>query len=220
MDVIEAIRTRRSIRGFKPDPVPGETLREILDIATRAPSGMNTQPWEITVVTGKTLDNIRQGNLEMLRSAAAANPAVPVRPFEGKYRERQIGVAVQLFQSMGITEEDREKRAGWLQRGFRFFDAPAAFILSADKSVIASMAVFAIGSLSQTICLAALRYGLGTCIEDQGVRFPDVLRKCADIPESHQPVVSIAIGYPDWDFPANQVVSTREPLENVVTWRD
>ena len=218
MDIIEAIRSRKSIRGYKPDPVPREILRGILESATRAPSAMNTQPWEITVVTGKTLDNIRQGNIEMLKSVVAANPAVPARPFEGKYRERQIEVAVQLFTSMDIAEEDREKRAEWMQRGFRFFDAPAAFILSVDESVIASMAVFAIGAIAQTICLAALHYGLGTCIEDQSIRSPEVLRKFTKIPESHQPVIGIAIGYPDWDFPANKVESTREPLENVITW--
>ena len=218
MDVVEAIRKRKSIRGYKPDPVPPETLSEILEIATRAPSGMNTQPWEITVVTGKALDSIRQGNLEMLKSTA--NQGAPARAFEGKYRQRQIEIAVQLFTVMGIAEEDREKRAWWMQKGFRYFEAPAVFILSVDKSVIASMAAFAIGALAQTICLAALNYGLGTCIEDQGIRFLEVLKKFTGIPESHQPVIAIAIGYPDPDFPANKVESTREPLEKVVTWCD
>ena len=218
MEIMEAIRLRKSIRGYKPDPVPQEALREILEIATRAPSGMNTQPWEITVATGQVLVNIRQGNIEMLNSTAAQSQAVPARPFEGKYRQRQIDIAVQLFKLMGIAEEDREKRAAWMQRGFRFFDAPAAFILSVDKSLGDSMAVFAIGTIVQTICLAALDYGLGTCIEDQGIRFPEVVRKFTHIPESKRLIISIAIGYPDWDFPANKAESTREPLENVVTW--
>ena len=218
MDVVEAIRTRKSIRGYKPDPVPEETLREILEIAIRAPSGMNTQPWEITVVTGKTLDDLRQGNIETLMSGAANQAAPGRRAFEGKYRQRQVDLAVQLFTLMGIDREDREKRALWMQRGFRFFDAPAAFILSVEKSHGESMAAFAIGALAQTICLTAVNYGLGTCIADQGIIFPEVVRKFTGIPESQQPVISIAIGYPDWDFPANKVESTRDPLENVVTW--
>ena len=67
-----------------------------------------------------------------------------------------------------------------------------------------------IGAVMQTICLAALHYGLGTCIEDQGVMYPAVLRKFAGIPESRRIIISIAVGYPDWDFPANKVESARE----------
>ncbi len=219
MDLIEAIRTRKSIRGYKPDPVPEATLREILEIATRAPSGMNTQPWEITVVTGKTLDNLRRGNVERLKSGTPANVTAPARrAFEGKYRQRQVDLAIQLFTLMGIGREDKEKRDWWMERGFRYFDAPAAFILSAENSLGESSAAFSLGSLAQTICLTALNYGLGTCIADQGIMFPDIVRKFTNMPESRQPVISIAIGYPDWDFPANRVKSTREPLESIVTW--
>ena len=220
MDITEAIRSRKSIRGYKPDPVPKEILREILEIATRAPSGLNIQPWEITVVTGEVLNNIRQSNIEMLRSGAIANRATGVRAIEGKYRQRQVDLAIELFRLMDIPREDRVKRAEWLQRGFRFFDAPAAFILSVDKSLGERMVLMDIGALMQTICLAALHYGLGTCIEDQGAMFPEVIRKFTGLPESKQIVISIAIGYPDWDFPANRLESKREPLENVVTWCD
>ena len=135
MNILEAINSRKSIRGYKPDPVHREILAEIIDIATRSPSAMNTQPWEITLVTGEILDSIRRGNVEMLTSGAAPHPDVPLEAFEGEYRQRQVGLAVQLFQLMGIAREDKEKRASWLERGFRFFDAPAAIILSVDKSV-------------------------------------------------------------------------------------
>ena len=218
MDIIEAIRSRKSIRGYKPDPVPKEVLREILEIATRAPSGLNIQPWEITVVTGKVLDNIRQGNIEMLYSGVTANRDIPARLFEGKYRERQVGLAIELFKLMGIAREDKVKRAEWMQRGFRFFDAPAALFLSIDKSLGEFMPLMDIGSIMQTICLTALHYGLGTCIEDQGIIFPEVVRKFTDIPETKRIIICIAIGYPDWDFPANKVESAREPLDNIVTW--
>ena len=90
MDIIDAIRSRKGIRGYKPDPVPEEVLREILDIARRAPSQMNSQPWEITVVTGEVLDNIRKGNIEMLTAGVEPNPEVTHKPFEGEYRQRQV----------------------------------------------------------------------------------------------------------------------------------
>jgi len=218
MDILEAIRARKSIRGYKPAPVPKGILREIIDIATRAPSAMNTQPWEITVVTGKVLDNIRQNIVKMLDSGATPSTKIPPKPFEGKYRQRQVELAIQLFKLMGIAREDKAKRADWRRRGFRFFDAPAAIILSVDESLDEVHSQFDIGTIAQTICLTALNYGLGTCIQNQGVMFPEVLRRFTHIPESKRIVISIAIGYPDWDFPANKVVSTREPLENVVTW--
>ena len=218
MDIMEAIRARKSIRGFRPDPVPKEILREILDIATRAPSAMNTQPWEIIVIAGEVLENIKRGNIEMLESGALPNPNVSVQPFEGVYRQRQVDLAIQIFQLMGIAREDKAKRAEWMKRGFRFFDAPAAFILSVDKALKPWWELFDFGAISQTICLAALKYGLGTCIEDQGVMYPEVIRKYAGIPESKRIIICIPIGYPDWDFPANRLESKREPVEAIATW--
>ncbi len=219
MDVIEAILKRKSIRGFKPDPVPREIIREILTIATRAPSARNTQSWEITVVTGEVLDKIREENVAKLRSGdPVTNPDISVTPHEGKYRERQNELARQLFTLMGISREDREKRARWRERGLRFFDAPAVIIPSVEKSVERYQAQFEIGALAQTICLTALNYGLGTCIADAGISYLETIRKYIPIPESQRIVISIALGYPDWDFPANKTQTTREPIDNVVNW--
>jgi len=218
LDVVEAIRTRKSIRGFKPDPVPKEVLREILDIALRAPSGVNSQPWEVAVVGGQALESIKRENVEKLESGDTGNHDTPGQAREGVYKQRQVELAIQLFQLMGIERGDKEKRAEWLKRGFRFFDAPTAIILYADRSLGESGPLLDIGTLAQTICLAALDYGLGTCIEGQGVTYPDVVRKHTGIPESKRIVTCIAIGYPDWDFPANQVVTKREPVDNIATW--
>ncbi|MFC2040847.1 nitroreductase [Chloroflexota bacterium] len=217
MDILDAIRTRKSIRGYKPNPVPREVLNEILDIARHAPSGMNTQPWEVIVITGDVLANISRENIEKLTSGAKPNRDVPPHTREGIYRQRQIDVAVQLFGLLGIAREDKEKRDAWMQHGFRFFNAPAALIITMDKSCQESH--FNIGTIAQTICLAALNYGLGTCIQDQGTSFPDVVRKYAKIPESKLIINCITIGFPDWDFPANKLETTREPVENFVTWR-
>jgi nitroreductase len=153
---------RKSIRGYKPEPVPKEVIWEILDIATRSPSALNEQPWEITVVTGKVLEDIKRGNVEMLASGTLPNPDVPMRPLEGVYKERQVELAKQIFLLMDIAREDKEKRAEWMQRGFRLFDAPAAIILSADRSIDELRTQFDLGIFSQTICLAALNYGLAT----------------------------------------------------------
>jgi len=129
-----------------------------------------------------------------------------------------VDLAVQIFKLMGIAREDKEKRAQWLERGFRFFDAPAAIILSIDSSVPESLALIDVGAFCQSICLAALGHGLGTCIEDQGTAFPDVIRRLTGIPQSKHIVISIAIGYPDRDFPANKVESGRENVDKFTTW--
>ena len=220
MDIIEALRKRKSIRGYKPDRVPEETLQQILELASRAPSAMNTQPWEFTVLTGDVLENVRRSNVELLNSGALPNPehVVVGWPKESIYRRRQVDLAKQLFQLMDIPREDKEKRAEWMERGFRYFDAPVVIIISIDRCLSESGPLLDAGALMQSICLAALHFGLGTCIEDQGTMYPDVLRKYAHIPESKRIVIAIAIGYPDWDFPANKVEAEREPIANLTTW--
>ena len=220
MDIIEAIRKRKSIRGYKPDPVPRQVLEQILEQASHAPSAMNTQPWEFTVLTGEVLENVRRSNVDLLNSGVPPNPehVVTSWPKESIYRQRQVDLAKQLFQLMDIPREDKEKRGKWLERGFRYFDAPAAIIISTDRSLSESGPLLDIGAAIQTICLAALHLGLGTCIEDQGTMYPQVLRKYAHIPESKRIIAAIAIGYPDWDFPANKVESEREPIRNTTTW--
>jgi nitroreductase len=220
MDLVEAIRGRKSIRGFKPEPVSKEIINEILDIAIQSPSAMNTQPWEFTVIAGDVLDNIRKANVDLLNSGEKPQPEHEVVgwPPDSVYRKRQVDLAKQIFQVMEISREDKEKRARWMERGFRYFDAPVAIIILADQALGSSTPLLDIGSVMQTICLAALHYGMGTCIEDQGVMYPSVLRKYANIPETKRILVSIAIGYPDWDFPGNKVESTRESVDTVTAW--
>ena len=218
MDIIETIRARKSIRGYKPDPVPKEIIREILEIASRSPSAINTQPWEVTVVTGEVLQNLNQGNMEMDAAGATPNPDVPFVPYEDKYKQRQAELGIQMFEIMGIAREDKAKRVQWGQRGRRYFDAPAAIMVYMDRSLKGAFSLVDIGIFIQTICLTALSYGLGTCIMGRGVWYPEIVRKFTNIPESAQIVIAITIGYPDWDFPANKVVSPREPIDSAVTW--
>ena len=220
MDVIEAVKKRKSIRGYKSDPVPKEVLEQILELASRAPSAMNTQPWEFTLLAGDVLENVKQTNVKLLKSGVQPNPehVVVSWPRESIYRQRQVDLAKLLFQLMDIAREDTEKRAKWMERGFRYFDAPAVIIVTVDRCLSESGPLIDIGAVMQTICLAALHFDLGTCIEDQGVAYPEVLRKYAHIPESKRIIMAIAIGYPDWDLPANKLETEREPTKNVTTW--
>ena len=217
MDVVEAIRTRKSIRGYKPDPVPREVLTEILQIATRAPSSMNTQPWEFTVIAGDVLKNVKKASVEKFNAGEPGDLGWENESFKDKCRERQVALAIQLYKSMGIAREEREKRTDWERRGYAYFDAPAVIVISVDKEHL-PRTQFDIGAVSQTIALAAVEYGLGTCMHDQGVSYPDVLREFAGIPDTQQMIICLSIGYPDGVFPADKVVSAREPIDSITTW--
>jgi nitroreductase len=130
-----------------------------------------------------------------------------------------VELAKGLFQLMGIERQDATKRTRWIERGFRFFDAPAAIIVLTDKSLQPETPLIDIGIVIQSICLAALEHDLATCIEDQGCMYPDVLRELAEIPDTKRIVMAMAIGYPDWDFPANRIETTRVPIDEITLWR-
>lgn len=218
MDVIEAIVTRRSIRGFKKDPVSKETIHKILEAAIRTPSGMNTQPWEFLVAGGKELDQIREECGKLFNEGTIPTNDMLRQPFEGVFRKRQVDLAIGLFKLMGIARDDKEARKKWMSRGFRFFDAPCQVIIFADKELHYHLDMLGVGALCQTICLAAMEYGLGTCIADQGIMYDQVWRKYGNLPESKRLIAGISIGYPDPDFPANKLVSAREPVDSITTW--
>jgi nitroreductase len=218
MELLEAIKSRKSIRGYKTEPVPKEILRSILEAAVRAPSADNSQPWEITVISGKVLKDIAEANVEAISTGRPVAPDVSHKPYEGLYRDRQIAVSKKIFESMSIPREDKEKRLAWMLRGFRFFDAPAAFILAADETLDPTRAASDIGGIAQTICLLAQEYGLGTCIASQGVLYADIIKQFTHIPKTKKIYWCICIGYPDWDFPANRIKTDREPLKANTAW--
>jgi nitroreductase len=219
LEVLQAIKSRRSIRGYKSVPVPKETLAQVLEIASYAPSANNIQPWEFIVLGGEALDELKRSLQEKLGSRAEAHPDFePGRPPTGVYRSRQVELGKSLFQLMGIARDDREKRKQWLLKMVRFFDAPNAIIIATDAEVSGHLTTFAIGAISQNIALAAVNLGLGTCIENAVVLYPEVIRRIVGIPQSKRIVIGIADGYPDWDFPANRVQVSHEPLANTTSW--
>jgi nitroreductase len=215
MSYDEVVLGRRSIRGFKPDPVPMDLIKEILTLAMRSPSSMNTQPWNFTVVTGEPLNRIRAGNTE--RNLAGVPHSREFRTgtaFEGVHRERQIGVAKQLFSAMGIARDDAPARMDWVLRGFRQFDAPVCVIITYDKVLSGSDDTpFDCGAVSTALVNAAWSRGLGAVINSQGIMQSPVVREHAGIADDQVIMKAIAIGWPDESFPANAVVSERKSVE-------
>ncbi len=216
MELVDAVRGRRSVRGYLDKPVDRKTLEEVLKLAQRAVSALNTQPWKFAVVTGDILDRIREENIACFRAGEA--PDYGDQKTEGIYMARRIGIAKQLFVAMDITRGDREKRDRWTERGYRFFEAPAAILIYMDGDLDETKNRFEMGAVAQLITLAAMEYGLGTCVENQAIMYEKGIRKYLDLPEEARLAAGIAIGYPDPDFPANGVVSERAELNDVTAW--
>lgn len=219
MEFLEAIKSRKSIRGYSPSPVPRETLAQILETATHAPTACNSQPWEFLVLGGKVLDELKDALEEKFASEEEPHPDFGREPsLTGVYRRRQAELAKILFQAMHIARGDKDRRKQWMLKMARFFDAPNAIIITTDEEPSAPQLMFSLGTVSQTIALAAIDFGLGTCIEYATVFYPEVIRQILSITEFKKIAIGIAIGYPDWNFPANRFQSTREPLASVATW--
>ncbi len=220
MEFENVVMTRRSIRKFKPDPVDRETIARVLTLAGRAPSAMNTQPWEFFVITGDPLEKIKKDNIAALRGAKPAKPehALSGWPQDSVYRRRQVDLGKQLFTLMEIPKDDMAKRVSWMERGYRYFDAPVAVIITYDDAFTPPGPLLDIGAVMQTLCLAAVDAGLTTCIEDQGVHYPEVVRRHAPIPKSKIMATAVAMGYPDPDFPANKVESERAAVDEITAW--
>lgn len=220
MQFDDVLRGRRSIRGYKSDPVPKALIEEILELAMRAPSSMNTQPWNFTILSGAALDKIRAGNTERNLAGVPHSREFRIgKAFEGQHRDRQVGVAKQLFAAMGIAREDKEARQDWVLRGFRQFDAPVCVIITYDRELADSDdTAFDCGAVTTALVNAAWSRGLGAVINSQGIMQSPVVREHAGIVDDQVIMKAVALGWPDEDFPANAVVSERKSVAEAATF--
>jgi nitroreductase len=218
MDLEQAVLGRRSIRVFKPDPVPAATLARILDHARWTPSFANTQPWEFIIVSGQPLEELRQ----QLKKAAVADPdgrpdiPWPTFPEPFSTRRREVGLAING--ALDIRAEEKERREAWRLTGMAFFNAPHVIVISIDKCFTA-WGILDVGAVSQTIMLLAHAQGLGTCPQAAPTRYPRLFRNVLGIPESKLIVLAVPIGYPDKDSPVNTFQRPRAPLAELLTWK-
>ncbi len=220
MDFDQVVQGRRSIRGYLDKPVPKALVREVLALALRAPTSLNTQPWNFYVVAGAVLDRIRRGNVERNLASVPDSREFRMGPgYTGVHRERQIGVAKQLFAAMGIAREDQARRQDWVLRGFRQFDAPVSIVVTYDRAIHGSdIAPFDCGGVVNCIVNAAWARGLGTVINSQGIMQSPVVRAEAGIPQDQVIQTCVAMGWPDHSFPANAVVSQRKSVDEAAVF--
>jgi nitroreductase len=220
MDVRDAVMTRRSIRAFRPDPVPRELLDEMVRKALWAPSWGNTQTWGLTIVSGAALERIREENGRRLQEGAAPNPdlimpAAWEEPEGGRYRD----LGKSIFDRLGIQREDKETRAAYYLQMARSFEAPHMLYLHLRRQ-FNPYALMDGGILLQTIALLAVERGLGTCFLAVSVLHPDVIRAHAAIAPDRVIAMGMAMGYPLPQEPINLFQRTRAEAEQLVSWVD
>jgi nitroreductase len=221
MDIDTAIMERRSIRKFKPDEVPQETIREILEEAQWAPSWGNTQPWELYVVTGDVLKKFKEANMQKVMEGTVQRPDVPMpENWPDALKNRYRGIGKSVLSALSIGREDVEARNRYYAEMYGLFDAPCLILACVDKSICLEYAMLDVGLVMQTICLLAHEKGLGTCMLAAAVRHPELLRELLPIPEDKVLVIGAALGYPDLDSPVNQFERERATLDEFVTWVD
>ena len=221
MDFDTVVMGRRSIRGFLKQPVPKALIQEILALALRAPTSLNTQPWHFHVLAGAVLDRIRAGNVARNLAGVPHSREFRMGPgYDGVHRERQIGIAKQLFAAMGIARDDQAARQDWVLRGFRQFDAPVSIVVTYDRAIHGSdIAPFDCGGVVNCLVNAAWSRGLGCVINSQGIMQSPVVRAEAGIPDDQVIQTCVALGWPDETFPANAVVSQRKSLDEAAVFR-
>ncbi len=222
MEIVEAIKTRRSIRRYKSEPVPRKVLEEVIEISKWAASGMNVQPWEFAILGGEKMrefkDRLAKNIADKVPDQSEFPPAPP-SPAVYAERAAEYRTASDRYQFPPGTENADEKRKLYMYNGGRVHDAPNAIIIYSDKVMLNwSSGLMSIGIMAQTICLAAMSKGLGTCIMGRPVAWPNMLRELLGIPQSKAIVLSIAIGYPDKEARINNYPRTRLPLDSLAKW--
>jgi len=216
MSLEEAIHTRRSVRGYLPDPVPDSILEKVFGLSQFAPSNCNIQPWQVYVASGATRDEIRRRMVERAMSGAPINPDYEHLPkFEDVYRQRQVDCAVELYNNMGIARDDSAGRMRATLRNFELFDAPHVCFIGMDRSFGVTVALD-VGMYIQTLMLTMAAHGIGSCAQGSMRYYPDDVRDVFGVDHKIAILVGISFGYEDPSIAANRTRVGRAPLgENV-----
>lgn len=222
--IATALAERRSIRGYLPKQVPDDVVREILSEARWAPSATNTQTAYVYVLTGDALErfktDLRHNAETQVPDASDLGPRVPLPPlFQARqdelFKTRGAFVAAEEAK-LGIQPKDPHESPMVAAAGL--WGAPILMLLAIPRDIGLPYGCFDAGLFAQSIALAAHARGLGTCINGSNVRYPDLLRKQIADTEDKLFVISITLGYPDWDAPLNRFPRTRLEVDEYATF--
>jgi nitroreductase len=215
MDLLKAIQERKSIRAYKPDPVPKERIEEILRLTIHAPSAINLQPWEFIVVTGEEKERLSRRLIKAYKEKQIACSPGNVKPLPKTYGKRgakTLALMKPFFEEMGVDIDQ------YINEGScRFYGAPAAILFCLDDSFPKARMVD-VGLALGYLTLVAHEFGLGTCPNGLIIAYEDEIKELLNIPENKNVVIGVALGWPDWDIPVNRFKSQRDDLEKFVRW--
>jgi len=213
----ELVARRRSLRAFLPRPVAAETLESIFSSALRAPSNCNTQPWIVHVVSGDKLEVLRQKMPEEFMQGKFTMDFPYDGSYQDVYKERQYGSAQALYDSVGVTRDDKAARHEVFMRNFSFFDAPhVAFLFLPEPFGLREAAD--LGMFAQTLMLGFTAHDLGSCPQTALSLQADLVRDTLAVESCNKLVFGISFGYPDMDAPINACTTSRAALADVVTF--
>jgi nitroreductase len=214
-----AITSRRSVRAFLPTPVPRQTIEDILRVASRAPSGVNTQPWKVTVLTGAAKDNLSRKVLaEHDARAAAGSTGADVGEYDyyptewvSPYIERRRKIGWDLYGLLGIGKTDKARMHAQHGRNYTFFDAPVGLIFTIDR-ILRQGSWLDYGMFLQNVMTAARGRGLDTCPQAAFIGFHQVIAEQLALPAGEMVVCGMSLGFADESAVANKLVTEREPV--------
>ena len=212
--VHDAISGRRSVRGFTDAPVSPDAVRRVLDVARRAPSGSNMQPWKVQVVTGAARDRLSRALIDAHESGEPTAREYDYYPenWREPYLTRRRRVGWQLYEKVGIQRGDRDASRRWHGRNYAFFDAPVGMIFSIDRD-LGQGSLIDFGIFLQSLMIAARGEGLETCPQAALANYPAILRNHLSIPDDELILCGLSLGHADPNAPANQFTAEREPVE-------
>jgi len=215
MNVTEAVDKRMSVRAFKPDPVPGALLRDILHKAGRAPSGGNVQPWKIYAITGQPLAALKRRVAERRAAGDVETPEYDVYPpaLWEPYRSYRFECGEDLYRAIDIPREDRAGRLAQLERNFCFFDAPVGLFFFLERRMGPPQWAD-LGMYMQTVMLLAVESGLDTCAQEFWARWPKTVAEQLGAPAEQILWSGMALGYRDPNHPINTLRTRRAAFED------
>jgi nitroreductase len=216
MDVIEAILARHSVRDFSSKPVAKDTVMKIMEAAVSSPSAGNSQPWEVFVAAGATLDKIRQIYLERAK-AGPVGPPGKMLPKPDYMQERFTIIRRERLELLGLDPDDPASGKVFTEWSSRLFGAPVVVIFCTDKALSSDLDI---GIFVQTVCIAAQGYGVDSFIAGSFLHHPDVMRRELEIPEDLNIITAIGLGYPNPDAIINTYRSPRRPVQEVVRYKE
>jgi len=184
MNVFDVFHSRRSVRAFKPDPVDRETLLKIMQTANQAPSWGNSQPWEVFIAAGETLNRLRRAFLERFDAGSPMQPDLPrPRQWPPALQQRMAENAANRFAAMGLSPDDEAAKKAVTRRNYEFFGAPAVAYLCLERS-LTPWSIFDVGMFAMGVMLAAREYGVDSIPAVNLVAYPDLIRTELEIPEN------------------------------------